>query len=107
MQTVLEVFDRMQREYRPEMLAGIEGVIQFDIHGPGGGVWNAAIRGGGLKVSRGPAPKPDLSLQASTQDWLDLVSGKRSGQVLFMTGRLKVKGDIALAMKLQKLFQGL
>jgi putative sterol carrier protein len=39
------------------------------------------------------------------QDWLDMVSGKQSGQMLYMSGKLKLKGDMGLALKLGSLFQ--
>jgi putative sterol carrier protein len=41
----------------------------------------------------------------SAQDWLDMVSGKLSGQMAFMSGKLKLKGDMGLAMKVGGLFQ--
>ena len=45
-----------------------------------------------------------LTLQIASQDWLDMLSGKQSGQMLFMSGKLKVKGDMGLAMKLGSMF---
>jgi putative sterol carrier protein len=33
-----------------------------------------------------------------------MISGKQSGQTLFMSGKLKVKGDMGLAMKLGSMF---
>ena len=35
----------------------------------------------------------------TTQDWLDMLHGKLDGQMAFMSGKLKIKGDMALAMK--------
>ncbi|PYN13405.1 MAG: sterol-binding protein, partial [Candidatus Rokuibacteriota bacterium] len=73
--------------------------------GEGGGTWNAVIKDGACKVSAGSATSPNLTLQMSGQDWLDMLSGKASGQMLFMSGKLKLKGDMGLAMKLGSLFQ--
>jgi putative sterol carrier protein len=55
-------------------------------------------------VSEGAAPNPNLTIQMTGQDWLDLLSGKQSGQMLFMSGKLKHKGDTGLLMKLPSLF---
>ena len=40
----------------------------------------------------------------AAQDWLDMTAGKANGQMLFMSGKLKLKGDMGLAMKLGSMF---
>ena len=40
----------------------------------------------------------------TAQDWLDMLGGKLSGQVAFMSGKLKHKGDMSLLMRLPGLF---
>ncbi len=104
MATVKETFDRMPSQFRADKAAGTNATIQYDISGAGGGTWNAVIKDGTCTVSPGPASNPSLTLQMSAQDWLDMTSGKQSGQVLFMSGKLKLKGDMGLAMKLASLF---
>jgi putative sterol carrier protein len=104
MPTVKEVFDQMPTRFRSEKAAGTSAVIQYDITGPGGGTWHTVIKDGACTVKEGPAPTPTLTLSASAQDWLDMTSGKQTGQMLFMSGKLKLKGDMALAMKLGSLF---
>jgi len=105
MPTVKETFDMMAGRFRADKAAGTHAVIQYEIGGEGGGTWNAVIKDGTCKVSAGTAPSPNLTLQMSGQDWLDMLSGKASGQMLFMSGKLKLKGDMALAMKLGSLFE--
>ena len=63
------------------------------------------IKDGTCTVNSGAAASPNLTLSISGQDWLDMLSGKQSGQKLFMFRKLKVKGDMGLAMKLGSLFQ--
>ncbi len=105
MPTVKETFDLMASRFRADKAAGVNATIQYDISGDGGGTWNAVIKDGACTVSAGPAANPNLSLQMSGQDWLDMLSNKQSGQMLFMSGKLKLKGDMGLAMKLGSLFQ--
>ena len=38
-------------------------------------------------------------------DYLDMINGKLNGQMAFMTGKLKIAGDMGLALKLQNLFK--
>jgi putative sterol carrier protein len=105
MPTVKETFDAMASRFRADKAAGVTATIQYEISGEAGGTWNAVIANGACKVSAGSAPSPTLTVQMSGQDWLDMVSGKQSGQMLFMSGKLKLKGDMGLAMKLASLFQ--
>jgi putative sterol carrier protein len=105
MPTVQETFDAMPGRFKADKAAGTNATIQYDISGEGGGTWNAVIKDGTCNVGKGAAESPNLTLQISAQDWLDMLSGKQSGQMLFMSGKLKVKGDMGLAMKLGSLFQ--
>jgi putative sterol carrier protein len=104
MPTVKETFEAMGGRFRADKAAGTSATIQYDVSGEGGGTWNAVIKDGACTVSEGAATSPNLTLQISAQDWLDMLSGKQSGQMLFMSGKLKVKGDMGLAMKLSSLF---
>jgi len=104
MATVKEVFDQMPGRFRADKATGTNAVIQYDIGGEGGGTWHAIIKEGTCAVNPGPGPNPSLTLSMSAQDWLDMVSGKQSGQMLFMSGKLKLKGDMGLAMKLGSMF---
>ena len=104
MPTVRESFKAMPGRFRADKAAGTNATIQYDISGDGGGTWNAVIKDGACTVNQGAAPTPNLTLQIAAQDWLDMLSGKQSGQMLFMSGKLKIKGDMGLAMKLGSMF---
>src|ERR1051325_9847268 len=105
MPTVDETFEAMPGRFRGDKASASRATIQYDISGEGGGTWNAVIKDGQCTVSKGAGTNPNLTLQISAQDWLDMLSGKQSGQMLFMSGKLKVKGDMGLAMKLGSMFQ--
>lgn len=53
------------------------------------------------KVYKGDAPKADVTLTMKDQDFQDLMSGKGNGQQMFMSGKIKFKGNMGLLMKLQ------
>jgi len=104
MPTVKETFDLMPSKFRPDKAAGVNAVIQYDISGDQAGTWHAVIKDGTCTVSAGPATNPNLTLAMSSQDWLDMLAGKLSGQMAFMSGKLKLKGDMGLAMKIGGMF---
>ncbi len=104
MPTVKETFDLMASRFKPEKAAGVSAVIQYEITGEGGGTWNATVKDGKCAVASGTAASPSLTLTLSGQDWLDMLAGKLSGQMAFMSGKLKLKGDMGLAMKIGGMF---
>jgi len=104
MPTVKETFELMPGRFKPERAAGVSAVIQYEITGEGGGTWSATIKDGACVVKEGAAASPNLTLTMSGQDWLDMLAGKLSGQMAFMSGKLKLKGDMGLAMKIPAMF---
>lgn len=104
MPTVKETFEQMAGKFRADRAAGVNAVIQYDISGDGGGSWHAVIKDGACAVNAGPGASPTLTVQMAAQDWVDMITGKQSGQMLFMSGKLKLKGDMGLAMRLGSLF---
>ncbi len=105
MPTVKETFDLMPSKFKAANAAGVNKTIQYEISGDGGGTWHAVIKDGTCTVSSGPAAAADLTVTMASPDWLDMIGGKLNGQMAFMSGKLKLKGDMGLAMKLGSLFQ--
>ena len=105
MPTVKETFDNMPSKFRADKAAGISATIQYEITGDQGGTWHAVIKDGACTVAAGAAANSNLTLTMSAQDWLDMTGGKLNPQMAFMSGKLKLKGDMGLAMKVGGLFQ--
>jgi putative sterol carrier protein len=105
MTTVPEIFEKMPASFQRDAAVGMNVVIQFDISGEGGGKWIAAIENGELRVVEGAHEAPKLTISATAQDYIDISTGKLNEQLAFMTGRIKAKGDMLLAMKLPKIFK--
>jgi len=103
--TVRETFENMPNAFRPEAAKGMNAIYQFDILGDGGGKWYAAIADGVLTVGEGQHDKPNVTITMKTDNYLAMSAGKLSGMVAFATGKLKVKGDMILAAKMQAIFK--
>jgi putative sterol carrier protein len=73
----------------------------FDIDGAG--KWKVDVKDGQVSVTEGEAAA-DATISASEETFEKLVSGDQNPTSAYMTGKLKVKGDMGAAMKLQKLF---
>jgi putative sterol carrier protein len=102
---VKATFDALMSRFKADKAAGTNAVIQYNIRGNGGGTWHVVIDRGSCTVNTGPAASPQLILEISAHDWLDMSAGKKSGPVLFISGKLKLKGDMALAGKLGSMFE--
>jgi len=99
-----EIFANFQDSFKPEAAAGVDAVYQFSISGEGGGEWNVSIAGGNCTVSEGTVDSPNCTVVTDANTWIDIV-GKRIGSTeAFMSGKLKIKGDMGLAMKLEPIF---
>lgn len=91
--------------FQPEKAAGINAKIQFNISGDQGGNWVATIQDQKLSVDQGTTPDPNLTLAADTQDIFNVIGGRLNPMQAFMQGKLQVKGDMSLAMRLVELFK--
>jgi putative sterol carrier protein len=58
-----------------------------------------------IDVQLGKHAAPNITITMKESDYLDMINGKLNGQMAFMTGKLKIAGDMGLALKLQSLFQ--
>lgn len=63
--------------------------------------------GADLEVKEGPVEDSDCTLTlGSASDFLKLVSGQSNPQMAFMMGKLKIKGPMSIALKLQPVLNG-
>ena len=103
--TVKELMARMPKAFLPEKAKGVEAVIQYHLTGEEGGDWVITIKDGRCTVEEGVAENPRLTLTADAQDYKDIILGKLDGMKAFMQGKLQLKGDLNLAMKLTSFFK--
>ena len=101
MPSVQEFFEGLPARVSPERIAGMNNTYVFDIEGAG--AWTVAIADGALTVTEG-AGDADVTISASEESFEKIVAGEQNPTTAYMTGKLKIKGDMGAAMKLQKIF---
>ena len=102
-----EVFSRMPSLFRPDRAGATEAAIRWTITGrPDGGtdVYETVISKGTCTVTDTPAHDPKLSLIMGPVEFLKVVSGDGNPMMMFMTGKIKAKGDLGLAASIAKFF---
>ncbi len=102
---VKAIFAAMPAQLNPDAAKGMNSVIQFNLSGDGGGTYHVAIKDGVATVSEGAHASPNMTMTLAAQDYVDMISGKLNGQMAFMSGKLKIAGDMGMAMKMQSLFK--
>jgi putative sterol carrier protein len=101
--TPKEFFEKiLPKRFKPDKALGIDVTVQINITGPNGGDWTVTIKNQKLEVKEGTHPSPTLSLEMAETDYMDMVNGEMSGEKAFLTGKLRFKGNIALALKLRE-----
>lgn len=103
-----EIFDRMADHMDPVKARGHDAVVHFRIPGrPDGGEdhFELVIRDGQGRVSETPSEEPRVSLRIEPVAFLRLITNQKSGPELFMTGKLKLEGDLMFAPQIASLFR--
>lgn len=103
-QTPKDIFAAMPSRFQKEAAKGLDAVYQFDLSGDGGGKWHVIIKSETCEVKEGPAASPSITISMAAQDYVDMTTGKLNGQVAFMSGKLRIAGDMGLALRMQSLF---
>lgn len=98
---VKEFFEGLASRVEPAKTAGMNNTYVFDIEGAG--TWTVAVKDGAVSVTEG-AGQADCTIQATAETFAKVISGEQNPTTAYMTGKLKVRGDMGAAMKLQKLF---
>ena len=102
---VKEMVYNHEKAFRPEVAEGVNAVIQYRLTGEEGGDYIITIKDGKCTVAEGIAENPTMTLTADGRDFGDVLLGKANGMQYFMSGRLKLAGDLNLAMKLTSFFK--
>jgi putative sterol carrier protein len=103
--TVADLMSKMPKAFLPEKAPGLDAVIQFKFTGEEAGDWFATIKDGKCTTEQGTHPSPKMTLSADSSDYVKIFTGEVDGMQAFMQGKLKLSGDLNLAMKLMTIFK--
>jgi putative sterol carrier protein len=100
-----QVFNEMPTYFQSEKAGSTKGNVQFDLSGDNGGKWWIKIAEGRAEAGKGEVESPNLTLIADAGDYVKIATGQLDPTAAFMSGKLKIKGDMGLAMKFASLFR--
>ena len=102
----LAIFEYIQQriEQHPQWVQEVGAVYQFKLAGGDGGDYVVDLKEGNGRAYPGTVSNPDCTLTIAYPDFLALTKGELDPQAAFMSGKLKITGNIVLSTKLQQLF---
>lgn len=100
-QTTREFFETLESRVEPGKAASLTSAYLFEVEGAGS--WLVDARGEGVEVSEG-GDGADCVIETSVETFERIVAGDLDPTTAYMTGLLKVRGDMGAALKLQNLF---
>ena len=100
-ETTREFFEGLSARADASKMAGMNNSYVFDIDGSG--VWFVTVEDGVVSVREGEG-EADCTISTTEENFQKILSGEQNATSAYMTGKLKIKGDMGAAMKLQKLF---
>ena len=99
--TVQDFFEGLPAKADPAKIAGMANSYVFDVDGVG--QWTVSVADGAVSVAEGTGAA-DCTFSLSEETLLKIARGEANPTTAYMTGKLKIAGDMGAALKLQKLF---
>ena len=97
------IFSGMKSNFNAEKASGVNATVQFDLSGDGGGLWYAEIADGSLDLQEGKVTSPSATISMDADDFEKMSNGELNAMMAFMSGKIKVQGDLNTVMQFQSL----
>lgn len=105
--TIDEIMGRLPGAFDPARAQGLKANVLFDFTSDGGKKYVVRIADGTCTVKDGEVANPDATLITSQATYVAVAEGRLNVATAFMTGKLKVKGNMQLLMRFQQIFHRL
>lgn len=102
--TIDELFEALPSRFEAAAATGMTKSIQWNITGAHAGVWAFEITDGVGRVVPGGVERPDTTFTVTDTTWVAIAEGRQDATKAFMMGKLKVSGDMMLALKVPEMF---
>jgi putative sterol carrier protein len=100
----IQAFEDMVKKFNAEAAEGLDVVFQWDVLGENGGVWHIKVADGACELVKARHPSPTVSQTCGTDLFLAMVNYEIDGMQAFMSGKLKMTGDMNVAQKIYDVF---
>jgi putative sterol carrier protein len=100
------IFDGMKDAFEPSKATGQTAVIQYNIDTPNGVMsYHLNVDNGTCSIEKGAASEPRVGFAIDLPNFLRLVIGELDGMKAYMSGQLKITGDLMFSQNIPRWFK--
>jgi len=104
--TITELMtDIIKTAFMPEKAMGVDTVVQFRFTGLQASDWYVVIKDQAFESTEGLHPNPKMTMTADSEDYIKIATGELDANMAFMKGKVKVAGDMGVALSMGKYFK--
>ncbi|XP_043105725.1 hydroxysteroid dehydrogenase-like protein 2 isoform X2 [Puntigrus tetrazona] len=101
---ISDLFNKIRGILSPDVVKTTQAVYRFDLTGEHAGVWYIDLKNDAGSAGSGEPPvNADVVMTLDSSDFIKMFGGTLKPTMAFMSGKLKIKGDMGLAIKLEKM----
>jgi putative sterol carrier protein len=101
------LFRKIENHMTADVIEKTGAIYQFEVLGDEAGTWHLDLKNAPGKTGKGPIESPDAILTMDSKDFFNMLSGQLKPANAFLSGKLKINGDMRKAMKMEKLMSAL
>lgn len=98
------IIHSIEERFNAQSARGVDAVFQFDISGDQAGQWYLTVKDQSCRITEGAHDSPNVTFSMAGCDFVEMMTGKITGQAAFFSGKLRVSGDLMLAQRFEALF---
>ncbi|MCC6499429.1 MAG: SCP2 sterol-binding domain-containing protein [Anaerolineales bacterium] len=103
--TVRELMtETIKTAFQPDKAAGVDTVVQFRFTGAQASDWYVVIKDQKCESTEGLHPQPKMTMTVDSEDYIKISTGELDATMAFMKGKVKVSGDMGIALGMGKYF---
>lgn len=102
--TVEEFFDELPRRLQTEVAGDTACILQWHLTDLDPGIWAIEVKDRQAQLLSEGVAAPDTTFITTSETWLAIAEGRLEAMKAFMTGTMKVEGDMTLALRVPELF---
>lgn len=100
--SVEEYFSTLDKRFVEAGAKGVTAVFQFDL--AESGIHHVEVKDNGMSYAKGAHASPTTTIKMTGENFVKMSNGELSGQMAYMTGKMKISGSIPMAMKMKEIF---